>query len=184
LLFSDDPNSKLIAMAAVLATGVMADAFAQSSVPPASVTSAARPWAPLIHQNLGGTNTGHNLMWADQNMDLVGPDHITLLSHDQSVSIATKISGVPAPPGIQFVLAGITYNVTYQVQARDETIQKIANGIGASISPTDGNGKQWPPRHCSPDAASFRAAMDKYGYAGLWQVIGGDTLSYTRRASS
>jgi hypothetical protein len=168
-------------MAALLATGVGADASAQSSVPPSPVTSAASPWAPLIHQNLGGTNTGQNLMWADQNIDLVGPDYITLLSPDQRVSIATKITGVPAPgetPGIQFVLAGITYNVTYQVQATDDTIQKIANGIGACMSPTNGNGKQWPPRHCSPDAASFRAAMDKYGYAGLWQVITGDTLFY------
>ena len=97
MLYWDVPSSKLIAMAALLATGVAADASAQSSVPPASVTSAASPWAPLIHQNLGGTNAGHNLMWADQNIDLVGPDHITLLSPDQSVSIATKISGVPAP---------------------------------------------------------------------------------------
>lgn len=41
------------------------------------------PWAPPIHQNLGGSNRGHVLMWADQQTDQVG-DHITLTTHDAS----------------------------------------------------------------------------------------------------
>lgn len=126
------------------------------------------PWTAQLHQNSGGQNSGHNLMWADQNSTITA-DHLSVYSQDQSVIPSLTIGG-SISAGDTVTVTGtinsIAYPVVYTVQSGD-TLTTVAAGLAAAL-----NGGS---THATGGAA-FNTAMAAY--------LGSDGLGYTASASN
>jgi hypothetical protein len=117
-------------------------------------------WAPQIHQNGGGTSTGHNLVWADQNVSLTA-DTFSVVSGDQSLVYSLTIGGTPAAGNtvtVTFTLASIAYPVVYSVQLGDTTTS-IATAMAACIAGGS--------THCTGGAAYVAALLAFHGADGF-----------------
>lgn len=92
------------------------------------------PWAPPIHQNLGGSNVGHTIMWADQETDQVG-DHMTLTTHDASGAPYVFVSGTITNGdqiGFQLLLDNNPFTAYIPV-VTDDTIVTVTEKQAAMI---------------------------------------------------
>jgi hypothetical protein len=99
-------------------------------------TSFPSAWAPLLHQNAGGTCYGHVLCWGDQNMDLVA-DHSTIQTADPSMITYIAPSGTYVAgeqPGVTWVINGVTYTIKRTVQSGDTGLA-FATGLGKCLGP-------------------------------------------------
>lgn len=152
-------NTTTIGRLADVATGSVLTSGGVGALP---TYQALIPWTAQVHQNGGGSNNGHVLMWADQNSD-VQADHFTLFSYDQSLITSFVIGGTPAAGNtltITFTINTVAFPIVYTVQA-GATTSTIATAMAACINGGSTN--------CTGGAA-FVAAMlayhgtDGYGY--------------------
>lgn len=123
---------------------------------------------PQLHQNGGGSNFGHVLMYADQPTDAQA-DHFSIFSNDGSELWQVAIAGSPAAGNTltaTFTLATVAHAVVYTVQAGDTT-STVATAFAACL-----NGGAV---HCSGGAA-FLAAMAAF--------LGSDGVGYHPSASA
>lgn len=123
------------------ATGTKPDDNGVSTVVPSGAASGEwtrlllAPWTPQIHQNGGGSNNGHNLMWADLNSDIQA-DHYILFSYDASQINSWTVGGSATAGdivGFTWTVSGVAYNVRYTVKVAD-TLILVAAGIANAIS--------------------------------------------------
>lgn len=108
-------------------------------------------WAPLIHPDGGGYNTGHSLSFVDQNT-LSPVDFYIIQSTDPSMITYETPTGTPTTseqPGMYWKIGGTTYSITYTIQSSDTTNALVATGLAGCI-PLTGS----PGVHCtiSPSA--------------------------------
>jgi len=103
----------------------------QWTVDNVSTQATTAPYAVQVHPNAGGSNTGHNLMWADQNTDQQA-DHDALYSYDASLIFNFLIGGTITAGdvvGFDFTVAGTVYQIRYTVITLDNV-----NNIAAQIA--------------------------------------------------
>ena len=118
------------------------------------------PWSPQVHQDGGGVNFGHNLMWADQNTSMQA-DLFSITTGDQSILQSFTIGGTPAAGNtltITFTLATTAYPVVYTVQAGDTTAT-IAAAMAACVAGGS--------THCTGGATFVAALLAFHGADGI-----------------
>lgn len=116
-------------------------------------------WQPLVHQDGGGTASGHVLAWGDQNMDIQA-DHIGVQSTDASVAMDIEVSGTPTEgeqPGIQLTVNDKNYTIAYTVQSAD-TNASVAFALASGFS-------QSPAANVSVAPNTFYDDLLSHGYA-------------------
>lgn len=50
------------------------------------------PWLPRVHSGLGGTSSGHQLVWGDQNW-VISHDRMKQVSHDGAMAVGMSVAG-------------------------------------------------------------------------------------------
>ena len=97
-------------------------------------------WTPQLHQGSGGTNSGHELLWADQNIHIQN-DGMWILCQDQSLYTQIQITGTPTTgesPGVVWTVANTAFHINYTVQSTDTTDQAVALGLANAIASNSG----------------------------------------------
>ena len=105
-----------------------------------SSATGSSTWTPQLHQGSGGTNSGHQLLWADQNLH-VQNDGMWILCRDQSLYTKIQITGTPTTgesPGVIWTVANTVIHVNYTVQSSDTTDQAVALGLANAIASNTG----------------------------------------------